>query len=852
MKHENHVKDAFLSQIPYGKFVRKILPESCYKEYISTHAAYLEEAMEKACDKYILQTTTKIENLFPPESGIVALFKKDEKEIRLLCFPNDLKNRQDTLLESNGLQEMLASEAVFSLDSKETSCYTSHVDCGTKDLYEQEAQGRVLLQERVPFLYKRLLPLSIYEHPDFTLSSKGPYYKTLGNELANNQFSLSASQIIAILRQVLSEIEILSIHGLVYAYINPTSIAIQRSNGQVTSRLNEFMYLTTKNGPCRASHRWMNALAYENFASLDTDLFGLIQLMAMLFSLVFRPSDTWDVEKQEKCALNRLEKELFPLHYGKILELKNQYGGFHKEFSKALLKYVDLLKIQEEEGFQICILEQFAEKMAVFPLVSSVLKMAIDVNAEQQERLQKGETPLSIHTTGPHMPSLQKIGQVLQEAEKILQELRLCRKSVPTQVLQVDKDLLRQFVTHLVKRPSLINTYTDQLHQVLCRYLQESPEVGSEKRFHKEPFSFRVCVGLKRVVIYSIGSLLGGGNYKTAKISLRAEISLERILLEKQMLSRSRKKHPEDIQMHYAILQLPEAEKYFVPLPRRHAGYVESNGKMRWEANRALYSNTLGEAIVKDGIYIDPLDEKTFYPLTIFDFISFLVNIAQGIDLIRQHGISHGDIKPENVGIFVGPEKLCKALLTDFDTSLYFPSEPTISSKTYRYWDCSRRMRGEIGERTDLYGLVLLIAQVFLYGFREVFAFEEDEAIEQMVQRICENPKEIKKEFLKKRKEVLRKLSCRFNKTVSRKTCGSICRKIVSWQNTEKHQKSLALKTWLSKALCFDLVYSLVEQVLKADQNDSAVAYPKMEDILRVLEACKLEAIWVDEECQKS
>jgi hypothetical protein len=58
------------------------------------------------------------------------------------------------------------------------------------------------------------------------------------------------------------------------------------------------------------------------------------------------------------------------------------------------------------------------------------------------------------------------------------------------------------------------------------------------------------------------------------------------------------------------------------------------------------------------------------------------------------------------------------------------------------------------------------------------------------------------------------------------------------------------LKAWLCKSLCFDRVFSLLEQALKADQKDSTFAYPTTQDIQNVLDACQQDAMWIDEQCK--
>ena len=183
-------------------------------------------------------------------------------------------------------------------------------------------------------------------------------------------------------------------------------------------------------------------------------------------------------------------------------------------------------------------------------------------------------------------------------------------------------------------------------------------------------------------------------------------------------------------------------------LPKRHRGYLGSNGKMKWESNRSLYGNNLEEVIAQQGIYIDPLDASTFQPLTMLDFISFLESISQGISLITQHQISHGDVKSDNIGIFVTPDKSCIARMTDFDLTSYFTCEESNDSNMYRFWDHDRNSYGKISAKTDLYGLVLLVAEVFLFGLQERLSSESDEHIHEFFQNIWRSPEEAKKEFL--------------------------------------------------------------------------------------------------------
>lgn len=193
--------------------------------------------------------------------------------------------------------------------------------------------------------------------------------------------------------------------------------------------------------------------------------------------------------------------------------------------------------------------------------------------------------------------------------------------------------------------------------------------------------------------------------------------------------------------------------------------------------------------------------------------------------------------------------------MTDFDLTSYFTCEESNDSNMYRFWDHDRNSYGKISAKTDLYGLVLLVAEVFLFGLQERLSSESDEHIHEFFQNIWRSPEEAKKEFLANQEKSLNKIGLILNKQVSRKNCVAALKKIASWQNTEKHQRSISLKIWLAKALCFERVFSLLEYTLKADQDKlqegGLVSYPTIEEVQRVLDECKQDVVWMNEQCEK-
>lgn len=300
-------------------------------------------------------------------------------------------------------------------------------------------------------------------------------------------------------------------------------------------------------------------------------------------------------------------------------------------------------------------------------------------------------------------------------------------------------------------------------------------------------------------------------------------------------LSRESVEDPEQIheflhKTHHTILQIPDAYKCFAPLPKMNPAYAGEKGSPKWEGIQSFYQVNLYDAQQKQEI---PIDSERSISLTTRDFVSFLQRVTEAIELIALHGISHGDIRRENVGGFLPSETSYEGCITDFDHCKSFQTIAPVK-QFYHYWNALERDFGVINQESDLYGLVLLIGETLLFGSSATERKTIEEFLHLYPQRIPEDLKEL---FPEER--------------INRENCDPLIQRVLNLQKEGKIKEALAVQRLICESLILDKVFSLLENTFAADaqslSQDRFIGLPKFAEIHEFIAYCREQVDWVGE-----
>ncbi|MDE3055268.1 MAG: protein kinase family protein [Verrucomicrobiota bacterium] len=403
-------------------------------------------------------------------------------------------------------------------------------------------------------------------------------------------------------------------------------------------------------------------------------------------------SISWEEE-----ALLRLDSFLPELLMNEVRALHAEKNGFGSDFSSALIAFVqERLKERKIDGFAQMLLEEFAYKMLLFPWLSSQLQQVI--------------------AGGEVSPFIEDELRSVQEEYRLLQE---SRASSPTTTIDLPS---MQWVTSQFW-PSEAQPKAIAISRIVVSALQKDAHVGRARRFHQGEFqgvdqvpaSFRVSPtfnGVELEMLSCPSLLLGAGSYRKVKQAwqLTFEGADAQITATRPIALYRSKGNYEDSQcrnaykMHERLLQIPGADAYFMPLSQRHSGY-EVPGKVKWEGNMLLCEGSFADLFGNNKIGSTVISWS--------DMLFILRRVGEGLELIAREGISHGDLKPDNVLLQVVNGKV-NPLISDYDWTLPFGVYKT--PHDYYLWDRDRRERGIVSEKTDLYAWTLLVARLLCAG----------------------------------------------------------------------------------------------------------------------------------------
>lgn len=813
--------------------VKNIAPKYYSPENITANAKALLKEVQARLHRRLFQEV-KEDECFVLSPTICWMKIRNYDEVLVTCYSS-----LDEGTRVLGGKEVFATEARFSLGKEHPIISTTKVQETKKIIGEKEFYRKRELMQRIRSYPD--LPLTVYFSGDRSLINRGPNRQSLSNALEENPCSLSALDRLKICDQVLQQIMVLEKYDFISCNVRMAGIGIQRRKEGILGQLQAFSYLHSKGSLLQVDLDVLNRSgALTKFwgrAHPSADRNALIFLLAELFFLPKVEGFSFRLSRQdlERQAIIRIEPLLFSTHCQKILELWKQCEFLGPRFSAELLDYTNTLRSAGEETLQISILENFALQAAVIPKILDLLERAWQVELKCQQDIESGYDITHVETSALSIPSYEEIGKVLQEGKQEILRLqdRALLTREKTDVKQVDRDKIADLVRNVLgdSSPFLVSSIEAMQHKI-NQYIQKHPEVGSEKRFSKEdyiPFSFWVRVGKKHLEIDVIPSQLeslGVGGNKKAKVVLSFS---EKEPLHYKTMSRGWD-FPWGHKVHQAILQIPGASKYFADLPKIHAPYRGSKGIWKWEGTQPSYQINLYEALQKQEI---PIDSERSIPLTTRHFLSFLQQIAQGIELIADHGISHGDLRRENVGIYLPSEKLYEVRITDFDHSSGFGK--TRPEKRFEvYWNALRNRQGIISRETDLYSLILLIGETLLFDFSVYRKQGKEELVHIYAQRI---PEDLRSAFPEGK--------------ITKENCISLLQRVCDLQNEGKIKESFALQRLVCESLILDKVFSLLEKTFAANQKSleagTFMDFPNISEVHEVLAFCIKESQWVED-----
>jgi hypothetical protein len=896
------------------KFIQKIVPKKTNQEEIQRYAGLLRPHIQKFLERnFFVENADYIQTLLkfplsrnPEDNRKCFIWMHKEPKGLLLTFCPDLNTFRK---RKDGLDEFVVTEVFIPIVENSTN-HIPKAETSTLFRMNKDKESYVLkdLENRKSIL--SLPGTEKYFAPPPTIHFKSRFYvkneagyKSLQNELESSFKSLSPLDTLKVCQDVALGIQSLKNAGRVSLDIDPKNIAFKKEDdGTVLGKISRSLNLTPPGEISRTENLRLNSLAKAGFASFDSDCFSLILLLAETFfnlKSISRDSQRW-----ERDILSQIEGFLYEPHMNKILDLKYKHGGFNEEFSRDVLGYAAELISSDEESFQIEILKQFALKMSFFEEIKSLLFTALEADRAHHEMISEGKSCEEILASSYKIPSLDLIQEVIQNAINKISSLEFERE--PTNCTEIPLGSIEEFVQRVFSDPGKtgnssqraidIPKVINDLHTILNDYLKESPYVGSEIRLHKDeiwketgipiPFSMWINISKDKVVLEVFPPdrrmPLGIGSFKKAKNNTQIEIGKDGMVTSTPIaISRLRDVNDwkfgvgKGTRLQEAILKIPGADRYFLELSKKHASYV-SNGKVKQESVYPLFNGTLFSANHKQTLET----EAGSYTINTSDFIDCLKRVGLGLALIAEKGISHSDIKTQNIAIIL-KEGTPLSYVFDFDVASNF-EEPHKDEK-YWVWNAMRQDFGICSKETDLYGYVLVIAESLIFGFSE-FIQGDNERIIGNLKRVCENSSEINRELRLKYAE---KMQRRFPDLITddrvlffsnphqngeiKSEHFKVIEHIKTLQVQGNESDALILKRFLVQSLFFDKVFGLLSKTLFADkvsksfmdsnleqQEDFYQAalkalklsnFPELDEVQGVLDYCKGVVEEVDQYC---
>jgi serine/threonine protein kinase len=706
-----------------------------------------------------------------------------------------------------------------------------------QDLQQERSFHERLLN--LPQAKKFFAPLPLtYE----TYVAKAPGFESFQEDLRFTHF-LPVGKFLEVFEGVIGGLQLLESHNYVSCDIKNENIVFKREGDSVFGMIDHCMNIGLIGSQVfQSKAKRLNALAQNGYVFFETHRYALVIAIAEAFFVNLEKDLPLDKAECEGHAVNRLKKIVYERHYIKVKDLKRDHNGFCGGFSQDLLDYVTKIAREGEEGLQLVLLEQFAFKMKVFPEITSLFLRTMEADELHRQFLNSGVSYEQILNAEPRIPSLDQIQEVLKRAKDSLKVL--CLNKEKTNIREISLDQMSEIVTMLLNEEIAGGDLrVEILMHIVNDVLKESPSVGSEVRIHKNklwkdtglmsPFSLWICVQADNLRLEFFdpnqrGVSKVGGN-KKVKAGMQVDISVGGALQYTPIVISRIKRGALDWPSRLAlgnkiqekILEIPGAENYFLSLSRKHRPHFVGH-KRKLELTSLRFEDSLSGAIEKNELKT----KGGIVYLSKHDYIGFLQNIGKGIKLLKDQGISHGDMKVENIAIDSTKQGL-RALIFDHDFSGDFHRFDPPDS--YLFWNSLRQKWGFVSEETDLYGYVLIIAEVLLQDFASYKPSETKENRVLRFETIARKPIE-EKNWMQERIE-----------TDILEMCPAISQELVAFFSIPLHVRNaydipqaffdfirnleegdferVALEHSIVELLILDPVFDLLATTFRADQN---------------------------------
>ncbi len=671
---------------------------------------------------------------------------------------------------------------------------------------------------------------------------KTPGYESFQEDLRFTH-SLPTEKLLDVYEGVLGGLKLLESYNYVSGDIKNENIVFKREADAVCGLIDLCMkvcFADTYISPFKTKR--LNALAQNGYVSFEIHRYGLVIAIAEAFFLDLEDGLPLDQLGCERHALKRLKQIIYERHYSKVMELKKLHKSFGRGFSQGLLDYVTKIAKEGEEGLQRTLLEQFAFKMAIFPEISFLFLKTMKADASHRDLLNLGVFCSAVIGAEPRIPSLEEIGEVLLAGKEKLQNLHVVKERSSITEISLDQtcEIVRTLLNEDISERDL---RIEVLARIINDVLKESPYIGSEVRIHKykpwkdtslrAPFSLWICVRVDSLRLEffdpSHPDVLAAGGNKNVKAGLQVDISEDGTTQYTPIVISRMKRGALDWQhrlakgnkMQEKILKIPGADKYFLGLSRQHSPH-HVDYKRKLETISLRFADTLNGALEENVLQ---MKEGPLY-LSKLDYIGFLQNIGEGIQLLRDQGISHGDMKVGNIGIVSTQEGL-RALIFDYDFSQKV--NQFFETSEYPFWNALRQSWGFVSAETDLYGYVLITAEVLLEDFKAHDSSEEKEDRILRFQRIAKEPagekswmqERIENEILEMCPSLSEEMKSFFSKPLDQRGVNDIPKaffdSIRNWDSEDFEVSDL--EDSIIELLILDPVFDLLVKTFGADQR---------------------------------
>lgn len=422
-------------------------------------------------------------------------------------------------------------------------------------------------------------------------------------------------------------------------------------------------------------------------------LLALNRITRTLFSCEWqdlnRSQDQWE---------SRLQKQLNRDHYRQVSLLKEKHGGFQGGFVLDLLTYVRGIPSYEQD--QSVFLRRFAGKVAIFPVFYDLF-----------EKNMLGERIF-----------FEKIERALAQSKKILCEMEGVLSNAShisiTQAKSIVDAMLGDRESPEKKENYSLTLQTRLMNCFAGALWKDRPCQRLSKKNTGLPFSLWATEekDVLRLTAWDSSFQKEGGHKKVKgahtflvpKEGAVDPLSFSTVLYR---LKKDKRDYSKGLQAHKMIFErIPQAVDHFMPYPVFFPKY-EGARKDKQESENYWYNGTLCEAAIN--LYL-PLDvqETQHTPILISDLLKSFQKTLQGIKLLSEYGIAHGDLTSDNVAIKVENGALISHLY-DFD---YAGEVNTfgIASKGLHVDGVGRKFNF-LSPQTDRYSFVYLMQHFFLF-----------------------------------------------------------------------------------------------------------------------------------------